>query len=204
MTALIELIKKIEKCPPLYLIEPSLTNLSHLVEGYFWGFNDAYTDKRTPSNPFAGFNEYISDIYDTTLSLNYCGIILLFSENEEDALKKFFKHFDDYIRIPDYKKNPLYLKFKSYAEKDNLKLEDLKTALDTYLTDYPQRFSNNKSDIEVYTFFKKYLSDKQGLKDADNWDSEYLAAYKDERIVLKQIFCDFTEFIKDFVGEQHY
>lgn len=204
MNTLIKLIKKIEKCPPLYLIESSLTNLSHLVNGYFWGFHDAYTNPKILYNPFAGFNEYISDIYNTDLALDYCGIILLFSENEEEALKKFFKHFDDYIRLPDYKKNPLYLKFKSYAEKDNLKLEDLKTALDTYLTNHPQAFSNNKSDIEVYSLFKKYLRDKKNLKDADNWDTCYLADYKDERIVLKQIFCDYTEFIKDFVGDQHY
>ena len=204
MTILIELIKRIEKCPPMFIGEYSLTRLSQFINGYTCGFNDACTDQKPHIHPLDGFNEYISDIYDTTLSLNYCGIILLFSENEEEALKKFFKHFDDYIRIPDYQKNPLYLKFKRYAEKDNLKLEDLKTALDTYLTDFPQHFSNNKADIEVYTLFKKYLSDKQGLKDADNWDAEYLAVYHDEKTVLKQIFCDFTEFIKDFVGEQHY
>ena len=204
MTTLIKLIKKIEKCPPLYLVEPSLTNLSNLVEGYLWGFHDAYSGKKIPTNPFAGFNEYISDIYSTNLSLDYCGIILLFSETEEDALKKFFKHFDDYIKIPDYQKNPLYLTFRRYAKNDNSELKHLKTTLDTYLTNYPQAFSNNKSDIEVYSLFKKYLSDKKNLNDANNWDVEYLAAYKDERIVLKQIFCDFTEFIKDFVGEQHY
>lgn len=204
MTALIELIKKTEKCPHLYLGEPSLTNLSHFVDGYCWGYFDAYADKNAPVNPFAGFNGYISDIYNTNLTLDYCGILLMFSENEEEALKKFFKHFDDYIRIPDYQKNPLYLKFKKYAQCDKLKPADLKISLDNYLTNFPQPFSNNKSNVEVYILFKKYLTEKQGLKDSDNWDAEYLERYHNEHTVLNEIFNTFTDFIKEFVGENFY
>lgn len=199
MNPILDYIKDVKKCPPMYLAEYSLTNLCHQLKGLEYGYYIVCKNTE-PESPLIGFTEYVSKKYKDTRSLNYCGLILEHSENEKEALNNFFNFFDEYIKIPAYKKSGLYRFFDMLAQAAERDYENFTKNLDWFSTSY-YGFSGGLSDAELYSEFLEYLRKEKGIADAKNWHRHFSEKYQNEDRAFEEGFRLLTEFLKITVGE---
>ncbi len=202
MNPILDFIKDVKKCPPMYLGEYSLTKLFHQLRGLEYGYYIVCKNTQ-PENPLNGFTEYMAKKYKDTRSFNYCSLILAYSENEKEALNNFFNFFDEYIRIPAYKKNSLYIWFKWFLEQSERDYDNFVANLD-YLNDYARGFDNGKTEAELYSMFLQYLENEKGIADAKNWHKHFPEKYQSRDKAFEEIFRLLTEFLKITVGEDCY
>lgn len=93
---MLELIKKIEKRPSLYLGCHSINYLRVFLNGFLYAMPkdesiEFYKD-------FEGFQAYTQKKYQVTTTQGWHQIILFYSANEADALDKFFEIFNDFLK----------------------------------------------------------------------------------------------------------
>lgn len=93
MDLLLTLIKQIEKKPELYVGRKSLS----LIEAYIYGWLNR--DEKNVSDSFllGDFQNWIQEYYKIQTSQSWARIILFHSEDEHNALKKFFQLFDLFL-----------------------------------------------------------------------------------------------------------
>lgn len=202
MNPILDFIKNVKKCPPMYLGEYSLTKLFHQLRGLEYGYYEVCNNTQ-PENPLNGFTEFIANKYKDTRSFNYCSLILAYSGNEKEALNNFFNYFDEYIKIPAYKKNSLYRFFENYS---NSKSKDIFSFAEnlSYLTECRYGFDNGLTEKEIYAQFLSYIAKEHNVRDAANWHIEFMEKHKTEDKAFKEIFSLLTEFLKLTVGEDCY
>ena len=202
MHYILDYIKKVEKCPPMYLGDWNLTNLSHQLNGMVY-LQNLMDIKVSEEDPLIGFTDYVAELYNDQRTLNYRGLILAYSENEKEALKTFFKLFDDYIRIPAYKKNTFYKIFNDYSKRTDknwvIFLENR-----TYFRDYRYGFDCGLTDREFFGLFQEYIQKNYGKPDINALHEHFMEIYEDESKAFDEIFKVLTEFLKLTVGEDYY
>lgn len=96
MADLCELLHQIKKRPGMFLDSPSIKSLQMLMMGY----NIARRDQNIPLTKqeieFQGFQQWIQDKYNVLSSKSWATIILENSQDERDALNKFFELFEEF------------------------------------------------------------------------------------------------------------
>jgi hypothetical protein len=96
MADLCELLHQIKKRPGMFLDSPSIKSLQMLMMGY----NIARRDQNIPLTKqeleFQGFQQWIQDKYNVLSSKSWATIILENSQDERDALNKFFDLFEEF------------------------------------------------------------------------------------------------------------
>ncbi len=93
MTSIIELIKKIEERPAMYISKNYISCLRAFIDG--WYFRD--TSNITDIDFMGDFQDWITSKYKITTNHSWNDIILFYSQDEVDALKNFFKEFDEFL-----------------------------------------------------------------------------------------------------------
>ncbi len=202
MNPILDFINDVKKCPPMYLGEYSLTKLFHQLQGLEYGYYTVCKNTQ-PENPLNGFTEYIAKKYMDTRSFNYCSLILAHSKNEKEALDSFFDFFDEYIRIPAYKKNSLYRIFENCSKSQTKDIFIFVEKL-SYLCDCCYGFDNGITEKEMYAQFLNYITKEHNVKNAVNWHVEFMDKYKTADKAFDEIFRLLTDFLKITVGEDCY
>ncbi len=90
-----DVLEKIKKKPAAYLGRPSIVCLQAFLSGY----NVAQYQLGVPltaENPLDGFQEWIQQKFGIESSQCWANIILFFSQDERDALDRFFKLFEEF------------------------------------------------------------------------------------------------------------
>jgi hypothetical protein len=91
--SIVEHILKIRQRTVMYIGQKSIYCLKAYLDG--WCFRDY--ESITDIGILIKFQEWIEDKYDKKNSHSWCGIILLFSNDEHDALDNFFKDFNEFL-----------------------------------------------------------------------------------------------------------
>ena len=82
--------------PIVYLGKNEIEYLYAYINGYmYWLFQE----EDTIPEFYPGFQEYIETKYNVTTGQHWSKILDFYSESEEEALKKFFQHLDEYTQI---------------------------------------------------------------------------------------------------------
>lgn len=95
MDKLFEMLKKIQKCPRVYLMDKSLTLLSEFINGYMFCQNDYLGEQ---SQLFEGFEEYIHKKYNIFTTHSAIQIINFFSVTEDRAFDKFYELLEEFLK----------------------------------------------------------------------------------------------------------
>ncbi|WES68093.1 hypothetical protein [Superficieibacter sp. HKU1] len=90
MNDIVKLINMIEKKPALYLSRHTISSLKAFLDG--WQMRDP--TGVTNMEVFAKFQYYIEDYYEVK-GHSWDKIILLFSQDENDALNTFFARYNE-------------------------------------------------------------------------------------------------------------
>jgi len=91
-----EILGEIKVRPRMYLSECKLENLYALMNGYMY---QIFQEDDIVPEFYQGFQEYIEAKYNVTTGQHWTKIIDFYSENEEEALHKFFQHLEEYTEI---------------------------------------------------------------------------------------------------------
>ncbi|TAF99720.1 MAG: hypothetical protein EAZ44_10015 [Cytophagia bacterium] len=95
MLAIIDLIKKIEQRPGMYITRNYISCLKSFLDGWFL----RGTDNTKDDEFMRSFQDYIADKYRIKTSHSWSSIILFYSQDECDALKNFFSEFNSFLII---------------------------------------------------------------------------------------------------------
>ena len=93
MNSIVELIQEIEKRPAMYLTRNYISCLKAYLDGWYQRDIDNVPDIKAMSD----FQIFIEKKYKSETSHSWCDIILFYSQDETDALRNFFKEFDDFL-----------------------------------------------------------------------------------------------------------
>jgi hypothetical protein len=94
MNSVIELITLIKQKPAMYIGKNYLSCLKAYLDG--WCFRDS--DSLSDAYMLSLFQEWVMKKYDLK-NKGWCDIILYYSQDECDALKKFFLLFDEWLEL---------------------------------------------------------------------------------------------------------
>ncbi len=97
MIGFYELIYKIKKRPALYLGKSSLSQLKTFLDGYSFALRQLNIFLSEEEQEFEEFQEWIEDKFNQSSTQHWSRIILFYSEDERDALNRFFELFDEFI-----------------------------------------------------------------------------------------------------------
>ncbi len=112
MISFYELIQKIKKRPTLYINNYSLSHLKTFIEGYSFALRQVNIPVSQEEKEFEEFQDWIEKKYNQYSTQHWSKIILFYSEDERDALEKFFELFAEFANQ----------KEKILLEQDNLAL----------------------------------------------------------------------------------
>ena len=82
--------------PGMYLGDCKLDNLSAFINGYMYRL---FQEEDIIPEFYPGFQEYIAKKYSVTTGQHWSKILDFYSDSEEEALKKFFQHLDEYTEM---------------------------------------------------------------------------------------------------------
>jgi hypothetical protein len=100
MGQLIELIKKIGDKPGMYIGTQSISNLFMFIQGYIYAhYEIENTSLQEDQRVLEGFQKWLEQRFNIQISRPWSSIILFYSDNEEQAFKKFYALFEEYIGI---------------------------------------------------------------------------------------------------------
>lgn len=94
-----ELIEKIKQRPDLYLGKPSISHLQVFLDGYTYARLELGIPLTEQEQEFEGFQEWIEKRFNQHSSQSWPQIILAYSEDESDALDRFFQLFEEFAKI---------------------------------------------------------------------------------------------------------
>jgi hypothetical protein len=95
-TNIYDLLKNIKKRPSAYLYNPSITHLHTLLAGYDLAKMEQNIPPTEQDFEFDKFQQWIQKKYDILSTLSWATIILENSQDEKDALNKFFELFEEF------------------------------------------------------------------------------------------------------------
>ncbi|MEM9276615.1 MAG: hypothetical protein AAGA80_27285 [Cyanobacteria bacterium P01_F01_bin.143] len=97
MISFYELIDKIKQRPALYLGKCSLSQLQSFLDGYTFALRQADISISREEEEFEQFQEWIEAKLNQPSTQSWSRIILFYSEDERDALERFFELFNEFI-----------------------------------------------------------------------------------------------------------
>lgn len=98
MKTLVELIKKINKKPGMYIGSPSISKLFMFLQGYRYAcYEQGVTFLEQEDVLFSGFQKWIEEKYKIESSHSWDAIILFYTGNEEEAFRNFNVLFNEYL-----------------------------------------------------------------------------------------------------------
>ena len=90
MNSIVELIYQIKVRPAMYIGRSSISCLKAFLDGWFLRSPDDVVD----SSVMEDFQNWVERKYNIATNHSWCDIILFYSQDESDALTKFFDDFD--------------------------------------------------------------------------------------------------------------
>lgn len=96
MIDLYDLIRNIQKRPAMYLGQTSITNFQSFLAGYFFARHQLGEPETEQEKHFVNFEPWIQQKFKITSSQSWDKIILFFSQDEHQALERFFELFDEF------------------------------------------------------------------------------------------------------------
>lgn len=97
MLDLHELLEKIKQRPSLYLGKRSLSHLQVFLDGYTFARRQLGVSITEQEQEFDDFQEWIEQRFNQPSTQSWTRIILFYSEDEADALNRFFELFEDFL-----------------------------------------------------------------------------------------------------------
>jgi len=95
----LELMKQLEQ-RPYYFSEPTIQCLEAFLNGWFVG-----KGSKEDNELMSGFNKYVEAEFSVKTTHGWAQNILYYSQDSYDALNRFFKLFNTYLKSNEYK-NP--------------------------------------------------------------------------------------------------
>lgn len=91
-----KILEQMRTRPRMYLGDHKIGNLSAYITGYMYRL---FQEEDTIPEFYPGFQEYIEIKYNVTTGQHWSKILDFYSDSEEEALKKFFQHLDEYTKM---------------------------------------------------------------------------------------------------------
>lgn len=88
--------------PGMWLGECTMENLYVFMNGYMY---QRFQEQDIIPEFYLGFQEYIEKKYNVITRQHWSKILNFYSDSEEEALKKFFQHLDEYTKIDENREN---------------------------------------------------------------------------------------------------
>ncbi len=105
MLDLYDLLAKIKQRPSLYLGKRSLSHLHVFIDGYTFACRQIGIPITAQEKDFEEFQEWIEHRFKQANTQSWSRIIIFYSEDETDALKRFFELFEDFLKREKLPKN---------------------------------------------------------------------------------------------------
>jgi hypothetical protein len=96
MSNFYELLQKVKQRPALYLGKRSLSHLQVFLDAYTFARRELGIEPTKQEQDFEEFQEWIEQRFNQPDTQSWSRIILFYSEDESDALDKFFELFEDF------------------------------------------------------------------------------------------------------------
>jgi hypothetical protein len=90
------LLHAIEKRPAMYLGQPSITQLSSFLAGYFFARRQLRIPETEQEQQFSEFQSWIEQKFNLSSSQSWDQIILANSQDKQSALTQFFILFNEF------------------------------------------------------------------------------------------------------------
>lgn len=97
MLDLYDLLNKIKQRPSLYLGKRSLSHLHVFLDGYTFARRQLGIPITEQERKFEEFQEWIEYKFNQADTQSWSRIILFYSEDESDALMRFFDLFEEFL-----------------------------------------------------------------------------------------------------------
>lgn len=104
MHNLYDLLKKIKKAPSMYLGQHSIICLQAFLSGYSIAKYELGGQPTEEDQNFMEFPEWIRQKFNVNTSQSWANIILFYSEDERQALDRFFDLLDEFLNGNDIAK----------------------------------------------------------------------------------------------------
>jgi|GEM_PF-618671 len=101
MSNFYDILQKIKQRPALYLGKRSLSYLQVFLDGYTFARRELAIDVTKQEREFEEFQEWIEQRFNQADTQSWSRIILFYSEDEGDALDRFFELFDKFLQRDD-------------------------------------------------------------------------------------------------------
>ncbi|NJR52597.1 MAG: hypothetical protein HC780_26525 [Leptolyngbyaceae cyanobacterium CSU_1_3] len=98
MSDFYELLRKIQQRPAMYLGKRSLGHLHAFLEGYLLARREAKMPLTKGEEDFEFFQEWIEQRFGQPNTQSWSHIILFYSEDEADALNRFFELLEEFCQ----------------------------------------------------------------------------------------------------------
>ncbi len=98
MLDLYDLLGKIKQRSSLYLGNRSLSHLHVFLDGYTFARRQLGIPITEQETKFEEFQEWIENRFNQVDTQSWSRIILFYSEDEADALKRFFDLFEEFLK----------------------------------------------------------------------------------------------------------
>ncbi|MFB2974495.1 hypothetical protein ACE1CD_36675 [Aerosakkonema sp. BLCC-F183] len=98
MLDLYDLLGKIKQRPSLYLGKRSLSHLHVFLDGYTFARRQIGIPITAQEKDFEKFQEWIEHRFKQANTQSWSRIILFYSEDEADAMKRFFELFEEFLQ----------------------------------------------------------------------------------------------------------
>ncbi len=96
MIGFYKLIQKIKQRPSLYLGQRSISHLQTFLDGYTFARREQNLPVTEEEREFEGFQEWVEFRFNQQSTQSWAKIILFYSEDERDALVRFFELFAEF------------------------------------------------------------------------------------------------------------
>ncbi len=107
-----ELLQKVKQRPALYLGKRSLSHLQVFLDAYTFALREVGIEVTEQEREFEEFQEWIEQRFHQPDTQSWSRIILFYSEDESDALNRFFELFQEFLQ----RHNTLELEAKKHEK----------------------------------------------------------------------------------------
>jgi hypothetical protein len=98
MSNFYELLQKVQQRPSLYLGKRSLSHLQVFLDAYTFARREMGIEPTEQEQYFEEFQDWIEQRFNQVDTQSWSRIILFYSEDESDALEKFFELFEEFLQ----------------------------------------------------------------------------------------------------------
>lgn len=91
-----DILNSIKERPGMYIYECNLENLYAFINGYMCRI---FQEDDLVPEFYPGFQEYIEGVYNVTTGQHWTKIIEFYTNNDNEALDKFYQHLEEYTAI---------------------------------------------------------------------------------------------------------